>query len=347
MASFADFESLTKIQQINCTTGLYGAHQKIVISAINGFLSMSAFLGNVLIMIAFQKAQSFYPPSRLLLSCLAITDLCVGLIAQPLYASFLLSQEHTKHCYISAGLSNIIAVTFCGVSLLTLTAISVDRLLALLLGLRYRQVVTLRRVKLLVVIICFSCLTFAIILVFYHDIPIRIMYISILLCIVTSTFCYIKIYVTISHHRARIQEESHQQTNGGGPSLNIARYRKTVSIALWVQMTLLACYFPYGIISIFALNGTRSPTFDLAWDSTLTLLFLNSTLNPFLYCWKIRHLRQAVMGTVRRFCNALSESRVQWKQDIYQKWGTLFSQPASFFVCTEINKNYWNRFILA
>jgi len=40
----------------------------------------------------------------------------------------------------------------CGVSILTLTAISVDRLLALLLGLRYRHVVTLRRVR--VVIIC-------------------------------------------------------------------------------------------------------------------------------------------------------------------------------------------------
>ena len=255
--------------------------------------------------------QSFHPPSRLLLFCPAITDLCVGLIAQPLYTSFLLSQEHSKHCYISAGLSNVIAVTFCGVSLLTLTAISVDRLLALLLGLRYRQVVTLRRVRLLVIIFWLSSITSAIILIFYHDIVIRIIYINMSLCIVTSTFCYVTIYVTISHHRARIQEEAHQQPNAGRPLLNIARYRKTVSIALWVQMTLLACYIPYGIISTFALTGSRSPTFDLAWDSTLTLLFLNSTLNPLLYCWKIRHLRQAVIGVVRSFCSALTEACVQ------------------------------------
>ena len=311
MANLADFGSHTRIQQINCTTGLYGANQKIVISAINGFLSMTAFLGNVLIIIAFQKVRSFHPSSRLFLSCLAITDLCVGLIAQPLYVIFLLSEEHSKHSYYSAGLSNVIAVMFCGVSLLTLTGISVDRLLALLLGLRYRQVVTLRRVRLLVAMFCFSCLTFVIILVFYHDIVIRIMYISILSCIATSTFCYSKIYVTISHHRARIQEESHQQPNRGGTLLNIVRYRKTVSIALWVQMTLLACYIPYGIISTFALTESRSPTFDLAWDSTLTLLFLNSTLNTFLYYWKIRYLRQAVMGTVRSFCSALTESCVQ------------------------------------
>ena len=271
---------------------------------------MTAFLGNVLIIIAFQKVRSFHPPSRLLLSCLAVTDLCVGLIAQPLYVSFLLSQEHSRLCYYSAGLSNIIAVTFCGVSLLTLTGISIDRLLALLLGLRYRQVVTLRRVRLLVVSVWLLCFALAIMLVFYHDIAIRIMYISMLLCIVTSTFCYIKIYFTLSQHRARIQE-ARQQSNGGGPPLNITRYRKTVSSALWVQMTLLVCYIPYGIISIFALTVLRTPTFDLAWDSTLTLLFLNSTLNPFLYYWKIRHLRQAVIGTLRSFSCSLTESCVQ------------------------------------
>ena len=110
--------------------------------------------------------QSFHPPSRLLLFCLAITNLCVGLIAQPLYTSFLLSQEHSKYCYISAGLTNVIAVTFCGMSLSTLTAISLDRLLALLLGLRYRQVVTLRRVRLLVIIFWLNSIMSAIILFF-------------------------------------------------------------------------------------------------------------------------------------------------------------------------------------
>ena len=312
MANLTDYGSHTRTQDLNCTTGLYGAHQEIVISAINSFLSMTAFGGNVLIIIAFQKVRSFHPPSKLLLCCLAITDLCVGLIAQPLYAIFLLSQEHSKHCYYSAGLSNVIAVIFCGVSLLTMTGISVDRLLALLLGLRYRQVVTLRRVRLLVVMFWLSSIASAIMLVFYHDIAIYTIYINMLLCIVTSTFCYIKIYVTIRHHRARIQEEAHQQPNEGGSLVNIARYRKTVSIALWVQMTLLACYIPYGIISLFALTGLRSPTFNLAWDSTLTLLFLNSTLNPLLYYWKMRHLRQAVMGTIRRFfCCSLTAARVQ------------------------------------
>lgn len=142
MANLTEYGNNTRIQDLNCTTGLYGAHEKIAISAINSFLSVIAFWGNVLIIIALQKVQSFHPSSKLLLSCLAVTDLCVGLIAQPLYANFLLSQEHSKHCYYSAVLSKTITVTFSGVSWLILTAISMNRLLELLLSIRYRQVVT-------------------------------------------------------------------------------------------------------------------------------------------------------------------------------------------------------------
>ena len=55
--------------------------------------------------------------------------------------------EHWKICRYVYKTAFIVGHLLCGVSVLTLTAISVDRLLALLLGLRYRyrQVVTLKR----------------------------------------------------------------------------------------------------------------------------------------------------------------------------------------------------------
>ena len=48
------------------------------------FMSVNAFLGNALILIALQKESSLHPPSKLLLCSLATTDLCVGLISEPL-----------------------------------------------------------------------------------------------------------------------------------------------------------------------------------------------------------------------------------------------------------------------
>ncbi|XP_078361674.1 melanocortin receptor 5-like [Oculina patagonica] len=303
MANFTDDENHTIIQEYSCTIGL-GIQQKIFILALNVPLSITAFVGNILIIVALQKVSSVHPPSKLLLGCLASTDLCVGLITQPLRISYLMSPEHTKRCYYILLFYYTIGSMFCGVSLLTLTAISVDRLLALLLGLRYRQVVTLRRVWHLIVSFWLFSASVAIIVFFNFLIVLSIAFIVLFLCIVTSTFCYTKIYLTLRHHETQVQDHVQQgQLNGGGIALNIARYRKTVSSALWIQMTLLACYLPYGlVIGINAVTGLSNSTFNFAWTITMSLLLLNSSINPFLYCWKMRKVRQAVKETIRQFC---------------------------------------------
>ena len=87
-------------------------------------------LGNTLILVALRRESSLHPPSKLLFHNLATTDLCVGLVAEPLNVAYWMS---------------LVYDVLASVSILTLTAISVDRLLALLLGLRYKQVVTLKR----------------------------------------------------------------------------------------------------------------------------------------------------------------------------------------------------------
>ena len=125
----------------------------ILLSGVNSFLSVTAFLGNALILIALHKESSLHPPSKLLLRCLATTDRCVGLISQPLTIIYWMSvaNEYWNICPFAFVTHFITSYTLCGVSVGTVTAISVDRLLALLLGLRYRQVVTLKRTYVMVI----------------------------------------------------------------------------------------------------------------------------------------------------------------------------------------------------
>ena len=114
--------------------GLYCSTDIVVI--LNIFLSITAFLENSLILFALHKELSLHPPSKRLLRNLAITDLCVGLIGEPLYVTLLLTavNEHWSSCRSLEVAVSMISSILCAVSLLTLTAISVDRLLALLLG---------------------------------------------------------------------------------------------------------------------------------------------------------------------------------------------------------------------
>ena len=283
-----------------CTTGLR-AHQQILLTTFNILLAISAFLGNVLIIAALRNATSLHSPSKFLFYCLASTDLCTGLIFQPIYINFLMSPDGSKRCYYLTLCSWPVGMIFCGVSLLTLTAISVDRLLALLLGLRYRHVVTLRRMRIVIIAFWVLGAIYAFLYLYNESITIILVSIILLICIFTSTISYTKIYLELRRHRTRVQHVRHQ-LNGGGIPLNIARYRKTVSSTLWLQMIQLACYLPFGIVIVAFNTALHRPSLYLAFNVSVSCGVLTSVLNPVLYCWKIREVRQAVKNIIRQFC---------------------------------------------
>ena len=103
--------------------------------SLNIFLAITATLGNTLNLIVLHKVSSIHPPTKFLLCCMAMTDFCVGVIVQPLFAAFLM-EIASGNWYILYMTLSTLNFTFCGFSLTAATFISVDRLLALLLGMR-------------------------------------------------------------------------------------------------------------------------------------------------------------------------------------------------------------------
>ena len=288
----------TTFEYLICSLDLTpGLHTQLTfISVLNSILSVAAFLGNALILIALHKESSLHPPSKLLLRSLATTDLCVGLIAEPLFVTYCMSlaNEHWNMFRYASPVGSTTAFIFCGVSVLTLTAISVDRLLALLLGLRYRQVVTLKRTYMIVITFWIVCTVCSVMRFWNRLLVLWCGIIVTSLCLVISTFSYTKIFFTLRHHQTQIQGHFQQlnQTN----ELNIARYKKAVSSAIWLQLVLVACYLPYCVV----VASRPSSTLPSAGIYTHTLVFLNSSLNPILCCWKIEEVRQAVKDTIRQ-----------------------------------------------
>ena len=277
------------------------------LSALNIFLSITAFLGNTLILVALHKETSLHPPSKLLYRNLAITDLCVGIILEPLAVTYFTSvvKERWDICYHASLAVAFSGYTLCGVSLTTSTAISVDRLLALLLGLRYRQVVTLRRTC--ITAIGFWILPMVASSTLFWNSPIRswCQYMGTVLCLVTTIFAYTKIFFSLRHNQIHVQNHVAQGQPSQAITLNIARYRKAVYSTLWVQGTLVACYLPFGIVVALTPQQGMTLSVYLVRRFTVSLLYLNSSLNPFLYCWKIREVRQAVKKTLRQlFCRS-------------------------------------------
>ena len=179
---------------------LFKEEEKVFLAIWNILTCITAVCGNTFIIASIRRVSSLHLPSKVLLVCLALTDLCVGVITQPLYVAHILFPEcHSIGLYLLIGY-NTTGFLFSGVSMLTITAISVDRLLAVTLGLRYRQVVTVWRTRILLITFWTISMAFGMMFFHYFDVILYLTVVIISLCILISTFCYVKICYALRHH---------------------------------------------------------------------------------------------------------------------------------------------------
>ena len=273
-----------------------------LILSFNIFLAFSATLGNTLILVALHKVSSIHAPTKCLLRCLAMTDFCVGIIVQPLSVAFLMEikSDNKRILHLILGIFNY---TFCGFSFATATAISLERLFALLLGLKYRHTVTLRRIRCLVVgFLLVNIVNGFIYSLSSQDFANSVGFAVIIISLFVSVFSHAKIYLKLRQHQAQVRHHvGRDQANGGGIPMNIERFKKTVSTIAWMQLALVFCYFPIFIFLILSIV-TIADWFQegsIVQVSALTVVYFNSTLNPILFCWKIREVREAVKTTLK------------------------------------------------
>ena len=310
MANSSEYENSTSATDVTLWNA-YSTCMAIILAGINIFLAITASLGNALILIALHKVTSIFPPTKLLFRCLAVTDLLVGLMSQPLYLTFLFPKFTAWNGNVAITLTDEFFFSLLpAVSILTSAAISVDRLLALLLGLRYRHTVTSRRVW--VVLVCFWLIsalqatgsTCSVECPQLDTIANTLFGPLLMLSLLVSVFSYAKIFITLRYRQVQVHGNSQQgqRPNGGGNQLNIARYKKTVYSIAWVQLALLICYFPYNLSGFLTLfdKVSYSTEASILWELFVTLLYLNSSLNPVLYCWRIRDVRQEVKNMIRK-----------------------------------------------
>ena len=312
--------------------------------------------------------------TKFLFACLATTDLCVGLFSQPFFvANMILNIDLANTDFdILSQIDEAVFISsyaLCGVSVLISTAISVDRLLVLLLRLKYRQVVTLKRAQVVILICWVTAVSCGLVHVWSQTISQIFVLVIGLVSLVTSVFCYVKIHLRLQKNQATVEnssgggqsnedeevgggekeagratEEGVGETTGAGRDteeeagagvegtgratdegslragtakvspkrriqervrLNMVQYKKVVSSIFWLQLTLVACYAPFITVSLLRHTVLSGKTVYGLWLFTATLVYSNSSMNPFLYCWKIREVRMAVKNTAKAFCCCL------------------------------------------
>ncbi len=269
----------------------------------NYFLCYTTTMLNIVTIHAVRKTSSLPKPLRSLLLSLAVSDLGIGLLGQPLYIAN--NGYHVKCNFSNQGIlfvpTQVVLNISCISSFLNIMALSADRFLAIQKPLRYETMVTYRRVIIVVASIwLFStfftlCMTF----VFPRALAVTIVTFVILysICFVATTWSSYKTYSTVRYHRMQIQAQT-QQVAQNSEMVNIASLSKSAQSTFCIYLAFWVCYLPNFFIAI-ARYRDRSTILSTLNEFAWTLVFLNSSLNPVIYCWKMRHIRHSVMGILR------------------------------------------------
>lgn len=267
--------------------------------------SIFATVANLLILAAIRRTPSLHSPSNTLLFGLALADLGVGLIVHPLYFTLILGKIiRNEGVFCGAGITvEVIANALCIISLLTVTAVSVDRYLALKLHLRYKELVTIKRAIIVLGIIWLIGAYSGSLWLYKPEMVKGNVMIIIVVCLLAATFSYIKIYRVVSrviHTEMTLKcsvEQSHE--NVREQATNMAKFKSQALGTFLIYCLIIVCYLPYFcVVVVITVTGPSIPK-RFAYDITAILVFINSSLNPLVYCWRLQDIRNAVRKTAK------------------------------------------------
>ena len=271
------------------TTGVF-------ICILNGLLAVPTTILNFLLIVSILSTPSLRKPSYVLICALAFTDFGVGILVQPLYiarkVSFLLSSIETYCFLLKTG--NVVAHLICSPSFFIVTAISIDRYLAIKLRHRYHTVITIVHILeyLVFSLVCAGCITYA---RFQATSPKYMSIAAALTCVFLTIIvvCYFKSLKGLRAVQARVSRHFSRKEDR---AKKCSHHRRVLQTLVIMVTCLVFCYAPFiSVIITIAVYG-RSKEFMIAWEVTATLLYLNSFLNPILHFLRVKVLRQACVA---------------------------------------------------
>lgn len=275
----------------------------IALCFINSLTSLTSVGGNLLVVLAIWRTPVLHMPSYLLLGWLGVSDFLTGLVTQPAFVLlYTLRRTETfvhAYCFLKfiAGFSGIILV---GNSFLVLTTIAIDKYLAIKLHLRYNELVTNSRTMITVsflfavlVLLCSVALASEFRASFIINVVAKAGGIFV------ACFAHISVYASVKRHKRQIFSQEHAAAVGN--KLSLKRFEKSVNTSLYILASFLICFLPdLGVLIMMKLLGFGTPrVINFTFNLTLTILWANATINPILYCYRLRKIQRAVFKVLK------------------------------------------------
>ena len=271
----------------------------ILTCIFNAVFSSITCAGNFIVLHAIRKDQNLHSPCFILL----FSDLLVGAICQPFLVALKIAELMDNFpTYCTLGIiQNLSGFITSGVSLLTLTAVSIDRLLAVSLHLRYSEIVTVPRVfQTAFSLWIFSITTVIVKFWMKHANWIVLPLVLLFLTLLVIAFTTFKIFHIVRRHQRQINDQNMAALSLQSNTVNALKCKKSAVTVIYIYGLLLIFYLPFGVAMLVEAFIGYTRSVKIAYDYAITAVFMNSLLDPVVYCWRIREIRRAVKNVLRR-----------------------------------------------
>ena len=272
----------------------------ITLIAINAIISVLGSLGNLLVCLAITTNSRLRRASNYLLFSLAIADLIVTLGCEPLLLEVIIKRTFFHECTERLQRTySLLSQISCSTSVLHMVAISLDRFVAVVFPLRYKEFIKNCGLKVMLIV----SWSLPILLTVLRSIVPPASYPGHFIGLGTFAlsyffifFFYFLIVVFLIHHRRTRKKLGARTLSVKVTSSREVRVACTLAIAIGI---FTACWVP--LMTVFFATGklliNRNGSL-LMWLRTLALS--NSAMNFLIYSAKIRDFKEAYVYIFRK-----------------------------------------------
>ena len=257
---------------------------------------MASFCSNAVFLWVLYKTPSQRNRSNYLLASLALADLQVGLIIDPVWvARCLLKRQSYEHPFKKT--IDFLWIQTCVTTTFSLGVVSFDRYLAVTSVFRYRQIMTLKRCCLMVAFVwaaSLACASTRLFVTDTADLPrlwLALTLLTFLFPLSVIAFCYFHISKAAREQSRRITSETSAEKLEENE-----RNRKTAyTIGLVIGLFIIA-WFPSLVTSFvhrFTTSQCLKRNIRRTWLWVELVAFTNSAINPWVYSLRNREFQAA------------------------------------------------------
>ena len=263
-------------------------------------LAPLAVTGNAFIFAAIWKNPSLRTPSYVLLAGLALTDFFTGLLSQPLYVLYRMGKlpRNSKMFCLGGVITQSFGYYFSSLTVVVMAMIAVERWLHMSRRslLSVRGVVILYITSAVLLIVFFACYMYILYYTSEISSPFLVIFVfGAAFYFSITVLAYYKVYRIIRHHQSQVQTNEN--------AIDIEKYKKSVFTVLYILVVfLLSCVPSVCCIAVVSVVDLGSELSLAAVDACTVITFSSSSVNPLLYCWRIKEMRHSVKAIVRKLC---------------------------------------------